>query len=43
MEINYSKQCLAHDENPVSVSNNFLCVRESYNADILPISLTQII
>lgn len=43
MEINYLKQCLAHDENPVSVSNNFLCVREPYNADILPISLTQII
>ena len=35
MEINYLKQCLAHDKNTVSVSNNFLCVRDPYNADTL--------
>lgn len=40
MEINYLKQCLAHDKNPVNVSNNFLCARDPYNADTLPISLT---
>ena len=40
MEINYLKQCLAHDKNTGSVSNNFLCVRDPYNADTLHISLT---
>lgn len=37
MEIKYL--CLVHNKDPISVSHNFLLVRDPYKADNLPISL----